>query len=437
LRDKEGNVIEEKKLTLMKVPYLTERGTFIRGGNEYVTVNQLRLLPGPFTRRQQNGILETQFNVRQGTGSNFQVAMLPETSEFRLWVKGSDLHLYSLLKDMGVSDDELKERWGEEIFQKNSLRYDKRVLDKAYEKLVPKWARPNVNRPLSVDEKRDAIRSALNGYQVHKSIAERNLPPLVRRALENRNQKTASVHVSPVLRNTLLGKKLASTVDFSVDKSEEEKQKERISPQAMIRTQDDGEEYVPIGFDSVLDATDRILQVSRGEVKPDDRDHYANKKVFTPAALLRERIRIDADHTRRKLARFVANTKSLKVLTPGIFNAYAEGLLSGNPLSSPIEEINPISLIEQSRRLTHFGPGGINSEDAITESMQSVHPSQFGFISAIEGPESSRAGVDVRAAIGAKIGSDGRIYQKFRRKDGSEVWLNPQQLMTMVVKLPD
>ncbi|MFA9289314.1 MAG: hypothetical protein ACEQSA_05565, partial [Weeksellaceae bacterium] len=98
------------------------------------------------------------------------------------------------------------------------------------------------------------------------------------------------------------------------------------------------------------------------------------------------------------------------------FHAYSKilGLLVGNALSSPLEEINPMHIVEQSRRITAMGPGGLPSSDSITSEAQALHPSSFGFIDIIAGPESERAGVDVRAAMGTKLGSDGKIYQRFR-----------------------
>ena len=57
---KTGEVLDQKKsITLMKVPFLTGRGTFIRDGNEWGTINQTRLLPGAYSRYQNNGDLET------------------------------------------------------------------------------------------------------------------------------------------------------------------------------------------------------------------------------------------------------------------------------------------------------------------------------------------------------------------------------------------
>jgi DNA-directed RNA polymerase beta subunit len=209
------------------------------------------------------------------------------------------------------------------------------------------------------------------------------------------------------------------------------------APSPVIQLQDDGETYQPVGLNGILASTEKLLAVNRGIVDADARDHMAYKRVISPAKMLRERIRLDADKTRRSLMRVIARKKSLNALSPGAFDGYVDGLLNGNPLATPLEEINPLSLLEQARRLSHFGPGGIGSSDAITEDMQAVSADQFGFISTLEGPESEKAGVDVRAAQGTKLGSDGRIYQRFRRKDGSYQWMSPEDVQDLTVKLPD
>ena len=86
-------------------------------------------------------------------------------------------------------------------------------------------------------------------------------------------------------------------------------------------------------------------------------------------------------------------------------------------------------LVEQARRITHMGPGGLPSDDSISESAQAVSPSQFGFICPVSGPESSRAGVDVRMAYGVKLGDNGRIYQKFYSpRQQVYKWMSPQDL---------
>lgn len=51
---------------------------------------------------------------------------------------------------------------------------------------------------------------------------------------------------------------------------------------------------------------------------------------------------------------------------------------------------------------------------------------------------SERAGIDTRLAWGARIGSDGKIYQKMRnRRTGKMEWVSPTQLQGKTLKLPD
>jgi DNA-directed RNA polymerase beta subunit len=85
-----------------------------------------------------------------------------------------------------------------------------------------------------------------------------------------------------------------------------------------------------------------------------------------------------------------------------------------------------------------MGPGGIGDPNAITVDMQSVSATQFGFIDPIAGPESEKAGIDVRLASGARIGSDGRIYQLLKnRKTGKNEWVSPSDMRGKTLKLPD
>lgn len=201
---------------------------------------------------------------------------------------------------------------------------------------------------------------------------------------------------------------------------------------------DDGEEYQGVGIDGVLASTEKLLAINRGMVDTDERDSMQFQKILTKPALFRERIKMDSGKIARTAMYRAAKTKSLKGIAPGAFNGYVTSVLVGNPLTSPLEEINPMQLVENARRVTRMGPGGLSSSDSITEDAQAVHPSQFGFISPIEGPESERAGIDVRLAHGTRIGSNGRIYQKmYDRRTKTMRWMSPEDLQGLVVKLPD
>tara|TARA_B100000035_G_scaffold308324_2_gene312814 strand:+ start:1715 stop:2422 length:708 start_codon:yes stop_codon:yes gene_type:complete len=201
---------------------------------------------------------------------------------------------------------------------------------------------------------------------------------------------------------------------------------------------EDQDDEVDGGIDTLLAASEKVLAVNRGLVDPDERDSLRFRKVYGPDKLLKERIDMDADKVMRNTVRRISRTGNLSGINPGHFNSYSEKLITGNPLSLALEEINPMHLTEQSRRVSQMGPGGLPSSTSITEDAQNLHPSEFMFLSAIEGPESERIGVDTRIAWGAKMGSDGNIYQRFKNKrTGKYEWLSAKDLENKIVALPD
>jgi DNA-directed RNA polymerase beta subunit len=201
---------------------------------------------------------------------------------------------------------------------------------------------------------------------------------------------------------------------------------------------DDEEEYVPVGVKGLLATSQKLLAINRGLDKTDERDSLLFKRILTTDRLLSERVRLDSGRVRGSMMPLIARHKNLRAIGPFAFDSYMEKFLIGNPLSSPLEEINPLHLLEQSRRATQMGPGGIGTDNAITEEMQAIRTDQFGFISTLEGPESEKIGIDTRMAWGSKIGSDGRPYQKFlNRRTGKHQWMSPEDLDGLTVKLPD
>ena len=170
-----GEPIEEKTLTLMRVPYLTERGTFIQNGNEHTSAQQLRLQPGVYTRKQSSGGLESHFNCKTGTGNAFRVGFEPETAQYKLKIQQANLHLYSLLHDLGIPDDKLEKSWGADILARNRQKYDSRVLDKAYERIVMKH---NKTPTATKEDKARLVQEAWDSAKIDRGVAQHNLPSM-------------------------------------------------------------------------------------------------------------------------------------------------------------------------------------------------------------------------------------------------------------------
>ena len=129
-----GKTLQKRKMTLGQAMYYTpNRGTMIGNGVEYSPANQMRLMPGAYTRIKTNDDIETQFNVEGKMG--FRVAMEPKTGIFKMNVGNNKLRLYPILKSFNVPDSKLKEAWGKELLEKN-IKKESTSLNKLYGKLA-------------------------------------------------------------------------------------------------------------------------------------------------------------------------------------------------------------------------------------------------------------------------------------------------------------
>lgn len=133
---------------------------------------------------------------------------------------------------------------------------------------------------------------------------------------------------------------------------------------------DEHEKYAPVGIDGLLAASEKLLAVNRGLAEPDERDSLPNDRIHTVDRLMAERIKLDHGKTLRSMMGRVSRSRNLSPMGAASFDAYTTGYLTGNPLVTALEEINPMHILEQKRRITKMGPGGIGDPNAITESMQ-------------------------------------------------------------------
>ena len=109
-----GRVIDRSpKVRLFTLPKPTDRFSYIVSGNEYQVSNQLRLKPGVYTLRKQNGELKTQINLARG--KNFDLAFKESSGVFSIQKIGggsSNIPLYPILTHLGVSPILIAQTWG-------------------------------------------------------------------------------------------------------------------------------------------------------------------------------------------------------------------------------------------------------------------------------------------------------------------------------------
>lgn len=136
LTDPSGTLLDSRTQVVARVPFMSDRGTFIHNGNEYTVRNQQRLKPGIFTRTKENGEIESHVNVLAGNGVGHHYHLDPAKQQFTIRMRQANIPLMPLLKAMGVNDRQLKEAWGPEIFAANYITNDESAIRKIAEKVL-------------------------------------------------------------------------------------------------------------------------------------------------------------------------------------------------------------------------------------------------------------------------------------------------------------
>lgn len=317
LYSKDGNLVEEKRVTLAQVPYLTNHGTFIINGNKYTLANQMRLEPGIYHRVKANGELEAHVNVLPGRGLSHRYLIEPSTGVFKLVVSQAQIPLIAVLKLLGATDDEIREAWGDELFQINYSKLNDHVIDRLYNKFAY-----SPNPKLTSEEKKREIL----------------------RVLQN-------TELNPFVTKITLGKPI-----------------DRLTKEA------------------ILLSTKKLLQISRGLAKPDDRDNLAFQTFLGPEDLLAERVR-KARGLINQILWKATFKNNLSVINPGFLTKYINAAIFDSGLGQPLDEINPAEILEQLTRVSRLGYGGIPSVESIPDESRNVQPSYLNFIDLFRAPE--------------------------------------------------
>ena len=137
-----GEIVDQQKGMIARVPHMTQRGTFIYNGNEWSLASQMRLKPGVYTRRRETGELESHFNIMPGSGQSFRVSMDPDTGIFKVRVGQGSFPMYPMLNSLGVPDKDIQAAWGNKLFEINH-GHDDVAAHKAYEKFVGHKLQPD------------------------------------------------------------------------------------------------------------------------------------------------------------------------------------------------------------------------------------------------------------------------------------------------------
>ncbi len=172
-----------------------------------------------------------------------------------------------------------------------------------------------------------------------------------------------------------------------------------------------------------------LLGLQNGDGRVDDIDHLANRRLRRVGELV-------ATHAFRvgllRLERSIKEKMSLvstedKPNPANLINARPliaslNEFFRSNQLSTILDNTNPLAEIDNLRRVSVLGPGGINRERA-SFSIRDVNSSQYGRIDPVKSPEGTNIGLVTYLTLHAKVNEFGFLETPYRvvekvKKDG-------------------
>ncbi|MBN1263607.1 MAG: DNA-directed RNA polymerase subunit beta [Candidatus Pacebacteria bacterium] len=376
----------EKEVFLGNLPGMTERGTFVINGIERAVVNQLVRSPGVFFFGEIDKISGRTLyygEVRPIRGSWLEFFVARNDVISVRVDRRRKFPMTILLRAFGLSDDE-------EILNIFPLGQEKE--------------RKYIIATLENDPTKNKEEALLEIYQ--------KLRPGEPAILENAIGLVNSLF-SDVRRYNLgkvgrykINKRLGLTIP-NVEKN-------------WILTQKD-----------LVSTLKYLIKLQAGEGEVDDIDHLSNRRVrcvgelvadvaFRPGLLRLER----SIKERMSLVSTEETTTPTQLVNARPLSASLNNFFRTSQLSTILDQTNPLAEIDNLRRLTVMGPGGITKERA-SFSIRDINASQYGRVCPIRSPEGPNIGLVTYLALYARVNEYGFLetpyFRVIKQKQGAGI----------------
>jgi DNA-directed RNA polymerase subunit beta len=166
--------------------------------------------------------------------------------------------------------------------------------------------------------------------------------------------------------------------------------------------------------------TIRILSnIKHGDLKTDDIDNLANRRVRAVGELIENQLRIGVSRIEKSIIEKLNAVDIDNIVPQNLINAKPlitaiKDFFATSQLSQFMDQTNPLSEITHKRRLSALGPGGLTRERAGFE-VRDVHPTHYGRICPIETPEGQNIGLINSLATFAHVNKYGFIETPYRK----------------------
>lgn len=366
LRDIQTGELRKSTAYMADVPVITDRGTFVINGSERVVLGQLVRAPGIYFSNPSHIIYKALMLAEQGAPISFEMELDPTVSSRaskakcrvklpkRTWISAQ-----TLLTAMGVDQAVLEKRL-KPLLESRRIEWKQMTQTEALAVVGRSW-------------KPDGGGGAGGGQTALKELTDRRKYSLGK------------------LGRRRLNKKLGLDSDS-----------------------------MQVSGDDLLNVFEYLLNLPNGQGQLDNADSLENRHLRGVGETMTRAVRPALAQMVRSIKTRLELNENEDIGSPNdildcrpVANAIIK-YFSGNPLVQYLDQQNPLSELSHRRRITSFGPGGIDPNAAPTE-MRDVHPSQIGRVCLVESPEGKNCGMVSYMATYCRIDDDGFMTVPYRR----------------------
>ena len=173
--------------------------------------------------------------------------------------------------------------------------------------------------------------------------------------------------------------------------------------------------------EDIIEGLKYLVKLTKGNGQFDDIDHLGNRRLRTVGELIgmygirAGMIRVEKEvKERMSLITSDVNPTPSQVLNNKPLIATINIFYKTNQLSTIVDQTNPLSELDNLRRITVGGPGGIEKQRA-SFSIRDISSSQYGRIDAIRSPEGPNIGVVTYMAMYARVNDFGFLEAPYKK----------------------
>lgn len=378
LLNKKTGKTSSQEVFLGDIPQMTPEATFIVNGVERAVVNQIVRSPGVYFFGEvdpSSGRMLYRAEIRPSIGSWLEFEVTKQDVIVARIDRRRKLPATLLLRAVGVSDDkELKD-----IFK---------FVDKDKEHQY-------IDATLAKDPTKSREEALLEIY--------RRLRPGEPAILEN---------AANLFRSLFFDARR-----YSLEKVGRYKINKRLN----ISASDQDSNVWTLTPRDFVETVKYLIRLQNGEGKVDDIDHLGNRRMRCVGELvLASAFRPGLLRLERAIKEKMSLTSTDDDVTPG-FLVNARPIIAAmneffrsNQLSVILDQTNPLSEVDNLRRVSVMGPGGI-TRDRASFSIRDIHSSQYGRIDPVRSPEGPNIGLVTYLSLFVKVDEYGFLQTPYRK----------------------